>query len=170
MSDVIADFELSSERIESSKIVVVDDEDLITSTLSNLLLLELDVEPTTFNDPREAEAYVGANQIDLIISDFMMPQLDGISLLRSSREHQPHVPRVLLTGYADKENAIKAINEVQLFQYVEKPWDNGMLINVIRNALERRHLITHLTSYVERLTATQANLDTLRRGLARAFA
>ncbi len=160
----------SEEKIEASTIVVVDDEELITSTLSNLLLLELDVEPKTFNDPRDAERYVAEHSIDLIISDFMMPQLDGISLLRQSREHQPHVPRVLLTGYADKENAIKAINEVQLYQYLEKPWDNGQLINIIKNALERRHLLTHLTGFVDRLSETEANLDQLRRGLVRAFA
>ena len=51
---------------------------------------------------------------------------------------------ILLTGYADKENAIKAINEVGLYKYIEKPWDNDELIINIKNAYERSQLIASL--------------------------
>jgi response regulator RpfG family c-di-GMP phosphodiesterase len=43
--------------------------------------------------------------------------------LAEVKKRFPLVPRILLTGYADKENAIKAINNVGLYQYIEKPWD-----------------------------------------------
>jgi DNA-binding NtrC family response regulator len=163
-------FELTPERIAQSKIVLVDDEPLITTALKNFLFIELDIEAVIFNDPRAAAAYVESERIELIISDFLMPDMDGIQLLRAARNAQPEVPRILLTGYADKENAIKAINEVQLFQYVEKPWDNAGLKNLIRAGLERQHLIRSLYSMVEQLAKTEQDLARLRKGLVRAFA
>ncbi len=163
-------FELTPERIAQSKIVLVDDEPLITTALKNFLFIEMDVEAVTFNDPRKAAAFVEAERIELIVSDFLMPSMDGIQLLRAARDAQPEVPRILLTGYADKENAIKAINEVQLFQYVEKPWDNAALKNLIRAGLERQHLIRSLYTMLDQLTKTEQDLSRLRKGLVRAFA
>jgi DNA-binding NtrC family response regulator len=163
-------FELTLEQIARSKIVLVDDDPLITTALKNFLFIELDVEAITFNDPRQALAHLEREQVELIISDFLMPALDGIQLLLAARAAQPQAPRILLTGYADKENAIKAINEVALFQYVEKPWDNHALKNTIRAALERHHLIRSLTAAIEQLAKTEQDLSRLRKGLIRAFA
>jgi DNA-binding NtrC family response regulator len=163
-------FDLTLEQIARSRILIVDDEPLITTSLKNFLFMAMDVEAITFNDPREAARYVDAEAIDLIISDFLMPEMDGIQLLSVARAAQPEVPRILLTGYADKENAIKAINEVQLFQYVEKPWDNHALKNIIRLGLERQHLVRSLVATVEQLAKTEQDLARLRKGLVRAFA
>ncbi len=163
-------FDLTPEQIARSRVMLVDDDALITSTLKNLLYIEMDIEAITFNDSREARSYLDRERIDLIISDFLMPELDGIQLLRAARAVQPEAPRILLTGYADKENAIKAINEVALFQYVEKPWDNAALGNTIRAALERHHLIRALTAAIEQLAKTEQDLSRLRKGLIRAFA
>ncbi|MBN4059147.1 response regulator [Endomicrobium sp. AH-315-J14] len=167
---MLGTFELTEEQISESRIVVVDDEELITNTLSNFLFVELEVDPITFNDPVKALAYIQKEPIDLIISDFLMPQLDGIQLLAGARDAAPHAPRILLTGYADKENAIKAINAVQLYQYVEKPWDNGQFKNIIVNGLQRKHLIGYLSNAIEKLTSTEQDLAKLRKGLMRAFA
>ena len=51
---------------------------------------------------------------------------------------------MILTAYADKENAIKAINEVGLYQYLEKPWDNKELLQIIREGMKRRTLLKKL--------------------------
>ena len=150
--------------------MVVDDDPLVTTSLRNFLSLELDIDPLTYNDSREALSYIEANQVDLIISDFLMPELDGIQLLAGARRAQPEVPRVLLTGYADKENAIKAINEVQLFQYVEKPWDNSQLRHIVIAGLERQNLLRLLTSKMDELSTTRRDLEGLRKALVRAFA
>jgi DNA-binding NtrC family response regulator len=163
-------YEVTEDELSEAKIVVVDDEELITSTISNFLFVELDIDAVTFNKPREAAQHLADNEVDLVISDFLMPEMDGIAFLTEARRLHPHAPRVLLTGYADKENAIKAINEVQLYQYVEKPWDNGQLKNIIKNGLERKFLITHLTSYVDQLSSTRKDLQKLRKSLVRAFA
>jgi DNA-binding NtrC family response regulator len=163
-------FELTPERMAACKVVLVDDDPLITTALKNLLFLELDIEALTFNDPRAALAHIRTQQAELIVSDFLMPDVDGIELLRAARAAQPEAPRILLTGYADKESAIKAINEVQLFQYVEKPWDNGQLKQMIKAGLERQHLIRSLFSAIERLERTEQDLSRLRKHLVRAFA
>ena len=163
-------FELGEDQIAESRIVVVDDDPLVTSSLKNFLSLEMDIDPVTFNDSSEALKYIESNEVDLIISDFLMPELDGIQLLSGARKAQPEVPRVLLTGYADKENAIKAINEVQLFQYVEKPWDNSQLRHIIVAGLERQNLLRLLTRRMEELASTRRDLEGLRRALVRAFA
>lgn len=163
-------FELTPERIAQCKVVLVDDEPLVTTSLRNLLFLELELEAIVFNDPREALAHIRAAEVELIISDFLMPGMDGIELLRQARAVRPDAPRILLTGYADKENAIKAINEVQLFQYVEKPWDNAQVTSLVRSGLERQHLIRSLFTTIEQLERTERDLSRLRRGLVRAFA
>jgi putative two-component system response regulator len=125
-----------------SKVLIVDDEIMITQTLSNLIELMLDVTVMTFNDPVELlqSDVLDTTEFDLIISDFMMPRLNGIGLLKGIKEKQPDMVSILLTGYSDKENAIKSINEVGLYYYLEKPWDNGEIIKVIQNGLEKRRL------------------------------
>ena len=170
MTEPELSFDISDEQIAKAKIVVVDDEELITSTLLNFLSIDLDIDAIAFNDPQRALKHIESEEVDLVISDFLMPGLDGIKLLGGARRAQPQAPRVLLTGYADKENAIRAINDVQLYQYVEKPWDNGQLKSIVKNGLERKFLIRNLTESVIRLATKEKDLQRLKTGLVRAFA
>lgn len=163
-------FELTAEQVSRSRVLVVDDDELVTRSLSSFLGLEMDIEPVVFNQSTRAAQYLREQEVDLIISDFLMPEMDGIQLLSEARRVQPQVPRILLTGYADKENAIKAINEVRVFQYIEKPWDNEQLRRVVVNGLERLLLLRVLSEKMEQLVATQGDLEKLRRSLVRAFA
>ena len=110
------------------RILILDDEEMVLTSLSSFLALETVYEVVTFTSANEALEYVKANEIDLVVSDYLMPEMDGISFLAKVRDLRPEVPRIILTGYADKENAIKAINEVGLFQYIQKPWDNEDLL------------------------------------------
>ena len=164
------DFELSEEQIEGARLVVVDDDPLVTSSLSSFLSLEMEIDPVVFNESPKAADYIRDNPIDMVISDFLMPGMDGIQLLTAAREACPEAPRVLLTGYADKENAIKAINEVRVFQYIEKPWDNEQLRNIVLNGLERLMLMRLLTQKIDELSRTRKDLVGLRRALVRTFA
>jgi FixJ family two-component response regulator len=76
---------------------------------------------------------------------------------------------VLLTGHADKQSAIQAINEVQLFQYLEKPWENSQLLLVIQSGIERAQLIRNLRDKVSELDAAHSNLKEVHARLLRAF-
>jgi DNA-binding NtrC family response regulator len=100
------------------------------------------------------------SRIDLVISDYLMPEMDGITFLAKVKEKLPMVPRILLTGYADKENAIKAINNVGLYQYVEKPWDNDALLMGVKNALEKGALLRTLEEKIQELQSAHASLKT----------
>ena len=125
-------------------IIIVDDEPMVTSSLKTLLTFEGEYSPFVFNSPIEALDYIKKSEVDLVISDFLMPGLNGIEFLSKVKKIHPGASLILLTGYADKESAIKAINDVGLYRYIEKPWDNNDILLCIRNGLERSHLIENL--------------------------
>lgn len=142
------------------KIVVVDDEKIVTSAFKTLLKVEGFEDAHFFNKPKEAVEFLKDNTPDLIVSDFMMPDMNGLEFLTAAKKLHPEVSMILLTGYADKENAIKAINEIGLYKYIEKPWDNDDLIMNIRNGIERSNLLGKLREKISELEdAKQQLLD-----------
>ncbi|MCH9025066.1 MAG: response regulator [candidate division Zixibacteria bacterium] len=132
-------------------VLIVDDEEMVLTSLSTLLSLETDYDVKTFVSAIKAVEHLESNTVDLIISDFLMPEMSGLEFLTKAKSFRPEVPRIILTGFADKENAIKLINEVGLFQYIEKPWDNGDLLLIVRNALEKRRLLAKLLDRVKEI-------------------
>jgi DNA-binding NtrC family response regulator len=140
------------------RIITVDDDPLVTATLGFLLQLESEFSHVAFNDPNEALDYLKQNEVDVIVSDFVMPQMDGLTFLGRAREVQPEPSRILLTGYADKESAIRAINTIGLYHYVEKPWDNERLLLVMRNAAERTRLLRMLGDHSQSLDAMRERI------------
>ena len=100
-----------------SKVLIIDDEKMITQTLETLIEMMLDYEVFSFNDPVELleSKFLDENEIDLVVSDFMMPGKNGIEVLTAIKEKQPKAIPILLTGYADKESAIKSINDIGLY-------------------------------------------------------
>ena len=150
-------------------ILVVDDEEMVLVSIKSFLMLETDYDVITANSPPEGLEVVNHRIIDLVISDYLMPEMDGISFLAQVKNLQPHTIRILLTGYADKENAIKAINEVGLYQYIEKPWQNADLAIVIRNGLEKRFLLERLAQKIREVKAAQENLQEIQDQIIKAF-
>lgn len=125
---------------------IVDDEPIITGPLRRLIrgMVRKDkqyqqYQIITGNDPLIALEKIKQDDMDmaLIVSDIMMPQLNGLEFLAEVMKEYPMAPRIILTGYADKENAIRALNELDLFSYVEKPWNDEQLKKLILNALQR---------------------------------
>ena len=145
--------------IKSSKIVVVDDDKIVTSALKTLFRLEGFTNAHYFNDPKEAIEFLKTNKPDLILSDFLMPEMNGFEFLSVAKEMYSEVSMILLTGYADKENAIRAINEIGLYKYIEKPWDNDDLIMNIKNGIERSHLLSQLQEKIDELEKAKAQLE-----------
>jgi len=131
--------------------MVVDDEAVVTQSLGAFLELETDHQVVDFQNPLHALEYLNKKSIDVVISDFLMPQMNGIEFLSEVKKRMPDVPRIILTGYADKENSIRAINEVGIFQYVEKPWDNDQIKLIVDNALAQRSLREQLSDRINAL-------------------
>ena len=150
-------------------VVIVDDEEMVLTSLNAYLTLETDYHVESFTDPEEAVRYLNGQAVDVVVSDYLMPKMNGIQLLTKSKEAQPEASRILLTGHADKQSAIDAINRVGLFQYIEKPWDNASLLLVIRNASERAQLLRSLKNKIQQLDDAHANLINAQSDLIRAF-
>ena len=155
--------------MEKETILIVDDEEMVLTSLSTYLTLETEHDVATFTSAARALTYLAQNDVGIIISDFLMPEMDGITFLAKARELRPDVPRVILTGYADKENAIKAINQVALYQYVEKPWDNDELRLIIRNGLEKKQLLAKLTQKISQVAAAQSELQSIQQEILKAL-
>lgn len=147
------------------KILIVDDEAMVTKTISMLLGLEGFSNVACFNSPLEALEYLKKNEVDLIISDFIMPKLNGIEFLSQAKKIQDTITTILLTGYADKENAIRAINEIGIFKYIEKPWDNTNLVISIKNALYQTRLKKELRQKIEELEIANKKLESYSKDL-----
>ena len=127
-------------------VLLLDDDQEILTSLSSLLALETDYNVLAFASASEASEANETNEIDLAIVDYLLPgAMDGIEFLIALRKKQPYSIRMILTAYADKENAIKAINEVGLYQYLEKPWDSEELLQIIKEGIERRVLLQQLS-------------------------
>ena len=122
----------------AATVLVVDDEPSVVQSIAALLELETAHRVLVETSARRAIQVAKVNPIDLVISDFLMPELDGIQMLLEIRRLYADSTLILLTGYADKENAIRAINEVGIFHYMEKPWDNDDLLAIIRSGLDKR--------------------------------
>ncbi len=145
--------------MKKGKIVVVDDEKVVTSAFGMLLKVEGFLDAHFFNSPFEAIEFLKENTPDLIISDFLMPEMNGLEFLTEAKKLHPEVSRILLTGYADKENAIRAINEVGLYRYIEKPWSNEDLIINIQNGIERSYLLSQLRQKISELEVAKKELE-----------
>jgi DNA-binding NtrC family response regulator len=145
---------------ERATILVVDDEATVVDTLVTLIELETPHTVVSETSPRKAIELAKVKSPDLVISDFLMPDLDGIRFLLEIRGLYPESTLILLTGYADKENAIRAINEVGIFHYVEKPWDNDDLLTIIETGLDKRLQLHRLH---ERARELEARLEMLQR-------
>jgi DNA-binding NtrC family response regulator len=158
-----------NDELSNSTVVVVDDEEIVLTSLSALLAIETKYDVKTFKSPLEALEYIKKKQVDLVVSDYLMPEMDGLSFLSRVKQIQPEVPRIILTGYADKENAIKAINDVGLFQYIEKPWDNNDMLLIFRNALERNKLIRKLQEKMKEIDEVHAEFRDLQNEILKAF-
>jgi DNA-binding NtrC family response regulator len=150
-------------------VLIVDDEEMVTAALRGLLQLETSYRVITTNSPLDALGILQEERIDVVLADFMMPDMDGIQFLNRCRETRPVTTRILLTGYADKQNAIRAINEAGLYYYLEKPWNNDQLLIIVRNGIERSALFNELDSRVTALENANQELLGIRKRLIQAF-
>ena len=117
------------------RILLVDDEEGILKSLVRLLK-ELKVDLVTATGGEKALDIIKAQKISLIISDQRMPGMTGVELLGKCRELAPDAIRILLTGYADIDATVDAINTGAVRYYLNKPWEDDFLLSRIRDSLE----------------------------------
>jgi response regulator RpfG family c-di-GMP phosphodiesterase len=120
-------------------ILCVDDEPNILSALRRLFRAQ-GYEVLTEESARAGLVVLETRQVDLVISDMRMPEMDGAQFLEQARARRPDTLRLLLTGHADVEQIIGAVNRGAIYRYITKPWDDHEMTLVVRHALERQAL------------------------------
>lgn len=126
-------------RPESDKphILIVDDEASVRSALRRSLRKE-PYRVTLAESAGEALQIMREDRVDLLITDHLMPQMTGLELLKRVRLMHPDTARVILTGQAELETVVAAINEGEIFRFLRKPWDETELKLTIHLALEQQ--------------------------------
>lgn len=115
-------------------VVLIDDEERILRSLSLLLRSRYEVLATT--DPVQVLDWVRTRPVHVVVSDQRMPTISGVDLLRQIRDHSPRSMRLLLTGYADLAAVEAAVNDGEIFRFLEKPWDAARLQQTIAEAAQ----------------------------------
>jgi DNA-binding NtrC family response regulator len=123
----------------SARILIVDDEEIvIRSCLRILDGAEFQVEAV--QDGREALRKIEENPYDVVILDIMMPNIDGLEVLRRVKETHPNVDVIMVTGLSQIDTAVQAM-KLGAFDYISKPFEPDELKLVVQRALERRLLL-----------------------------
>lgn len=127
----------------SERILLLDDEPGITSALVRLLRAGLagqDLRVEAFNDPRAALERARHTPFALAVSDYRMPEMDGVEFLCALRAQQPDCVRIILSGYADLNGLLAAINQAGIARFIPKPWQDHELLCALRDLLHIRRL------------------------------
>jgi response regulator RpfG family c-di-GMP phosphodiesterase len=122
-----------------NRVILIDDEPGVLRALERVLRRE-PFEVTTTTSPSELLHTLRSQEFAVIVSDQRMPDIQGTELLEQSRSIAPHAVRITLTGYADKDAAIDAINRGSVSRFLTKPWDDDVLRREIRDAVDSYNL------------------------------
>jgi DNA-binding NarL/FixJ family response regulator len=119
------------------RVLFVDDEAAVIDALSRAVLGER-LEVHAASNAATALELLGQMPFDVIISDDDMPGMTGTELLEVVRRQYPDVVRIIYTGYATLQRAVRAINEGRIFQYLLKPCKPTEIVNIVREALKEK--------------------------------
>ena len=140
-------------------IVIIDDETNILKSIQRVLRHE-PWEVLTFNDPHQAiRDLSGRRDIDVIISDYRMPQMNGVELLQSLKEQCPDAIRMILSGQVDMEAVLNAINKAEVYRFIMKPWNDEDLVITLKNAIAHNQLIKENQVLAETVRAQHKEIN-----------
>ena len=122
-------------------ILLVDDESEVLAALQRVLH-KLDAKIFTAGNGKEGLAVLKRQPIDIIISDLKMPEMDGNQFLKVVAQMYPNTVRIMLTGFAEINQVLLAINEGHIWGYLQKPWNNRELLINIEQALAHKQLLS----------------------------
>jgi two-component system, probable response regulator PhcQ len=122
------------------QILIVDDEQSVLNSLKRALGRE-GYKITALTNSAKALETAMIQAYDLVMSDYRMPEMDGLAFLKLMKERQPDALRVILTAHADVSTVMEAINKCEVYRFLSKPWNDDELKLTIRQALAHRDLL-----------------------------
>lgn len=143
-------------------ILFVDDEPNVLKSFQRALRKE----PYTLMTAQGGEEglkLLEAREVSLVISDYNMPLMNGLEFLKTVKTLYPHVLTIMLTGQAELDIAVQAINEASVYKFIQKPWDDADLKITIRRALESIDLAMERDRLREKVKSRDAILKELER-------
>lgn len=143
-------------------ILIVDDEEMILKSICRVLRNE-SYRILTANNAKKGLAMLQDHDVHLIISDHKMPGMNGIDFLKRIKREYPQILTIMLTGNAEIEIAMNAINEAGVYKFILKPWDDNYLKVTIRRALETLELINERNSLLEQVKTQDTLLQSLEK-------
>jgi two-component system, probable response regulator PhcQ len=132
------------------RFMLVDDERNVLSSLRRTInampagTFDGPVIIETFENPRLALARAEECEFDLVLSDWRMPGMNGITFLNELIQIQPQIARLVLSAYGDFLSELKAISRIRIYHFINKPWDSSDLRVLLLMALDhRQQLMAH---------------------------
>lgn len=147
-------------------VLIVDDEPNVLSALQRAFH-KTGYRLLCANSGPEALRILEGATADVVISDARMPEMSGPDLLKEIGRRQPDSIRILLTGFADLDATVTAVNDAKIYRYVSKPWNDAELQQAIRNALQHRELSRERERLHAVIAAQNETLQELNTGLER---
>lgn len=142
-------------------ILLVDDEEDIRESLKALFETCLEgVEVRTAPSGQDALDQLDRELVDVIITDYKMPGMNGLEFLQRAQKKAPTIPRILVTAFPDLEIAIRAINEANIENFFTKPFEPDQVLNVVRQLLhEQRVQEMRNRSFARSLDVVRRSMD-----------
>ncbi len=143
-------------------VLIVDDEINVLKAIERTLRKEPYTIYTADNSSKALEL-LKARDISLIISDYNMPEINGLEFLKQAKNLYPQALTIMLTGQAEVQIAVQAINDAGVYKFVLKPWDDADLKVTVRRALESIDLISERDQLLQKIKTRDTILSDLER-------
>jgi len=143
------------------RIMVVDDEEGIVNSLKRVLKPE-GYEVVVFTEGGRAIEYARDEKVDLVISDYRMPKMDGVAFLTEFKQSQPDAMRLILSGYTDLDALMGAINQAEIYRFISKPWHDYDLKATISSALAHYEMLNENRRLADQIREQQSRLEQQR--------
>jgi len=148
-------------KSDQMQLLYVDDE--VNNLISFKAAFRRDYKIFTAESGSEGRKILEQNNISIVITDQRMPFMTGVEFLESIVNDYPETIRILITGFSDIQAVIDAINKGRIYHYVQKPWDETYLRNIINNAFETHRLRRENKFMMEQLKLSNEQLEFLLR-------
>ena len=156
-----------SDETSEIRVLYVDDEASLCKAFARMFAGDRAVQVTTLTSPLDAATLMVDQGFDVIVSDLRMPEMSGIELLSTARRSRPEARRLLVSGYADLDSAMAAINEVGVDRLLTKPWVGSEMVSAVKAAAEHARLLRENHLMTMALQRKNEELSTLNRELDR---